>query len=111
MAQDPVRDYKIAKEQLDEAYTKMARLRRIITEASQNLQHPYEFMVSGTDVKFPSDVGLVRTPTLDATDWPSGKQIAQSLVNLHQTYRLAQNAWLNLSQAERAQVEQLPEQT
>jgi hypothetical protein len=111
MAQDPVRDYKSAKEQFDEAYTKMARIRRIITETSQNLQHPYEFLVSGTDVRFPSDVGLVRTPTLDATDWPSGKQIAQSLVTLHQTYRLAKNAWVNLSDAERTQVDKMPEQT
>jgi hypothetical protein len=36
MAQDPIRDYKTAKEQFDEAYTKMTRIRRIITETSQS---------------------------------------------------------------------------
>jgi hypothetical protein len=110
MSQDPIRDYKIAREQLDEAYSKMVRVRRIITEVSQNLQHPYEFMVSGTDVVFPSEVGLVRTPTLFATEWPSAKQIAQSLVALHVAYRTAKNAWMNLSEADRATAGKLPDQ-
>jgi hypothetical protein len=110
MTQDPIRDYKVAKEQFDEANSKMIKIRRIISETSQMLQHPYEFMVSGTDVAFPSEVGLVRTPTLFASDWPSAKQIAQSLVALHQTYRIANNAWSNLSQEDRANVEKLPEQ-
>jgi hypothetical protein len=110
MTQDPTRDYKVAKEQFDEANAKMIKIRRIITDTSQMLQHPYEFMVSGTDVVFPSEVGLVRTPTLFASDWPSAKQIAQSLVALHQTYRIAKNAWSNLSQADRANLEKLPDQ-
>ena len=109
MSQDPIRAYKGAKEQLDEAYIKMLRIRRIITEVSQMLLHPYEFMVSGTDVTFPSEVGLVRTPTLFASDWPSAKQIAQSLVALHEKYRIAQNAWANLSEEDRANVEKLPD--
>jgi hypothetical protein len=111
MSQDPVHDYKVAKEQFDEAYNKLVRIRRIITDTSQSLQHPYEFMVTGTDVVFPSEVGLVRTPTLFASDWPSAKQIAQSLVALHQAYRLAKNAWSNLSQTDRANVEKLPDET
>jgi hypothetical protein len=110
MSRDPIGNYKYAKEQLDEAYVKVARIRRTITEVSQMLLHPYEFMVSGTDVKFPPEVGLVRTPTLFANDWPSASQIAQSLVALHQRYRIAQNAWGNLSLADRAQVEKLPDQ-
>jgi hypothetical protein len=110
MTQDPIGDYKVAKEQFDEANSKMIKIRRIISETSQMLQHPYEFMVSGTDVVFPSEVGLVRTPTLFASDWPSAKQIAQSLVALHQTYRIAKNAWSDLSQADRANVEKLPDQ-
>jgi hypothetical protein len=111
MPQDPVRAYLDAKEQLDEAYNQVKKVRRIITEVSQMLQNPYEFMVSGTDVVFPSEIGLVRTPTLSAADWPNAKQIAQSLVGLHQTYRIAQNAWGNLSQADRANVEKLPDRT
>ena len=110
MSQDPIRDYKVAKEQFDEAYNKMVKIRRIINDTSQMLQHPYEFMVSGTDVVFPSEVGLVRTPTLFASDWPSAKQIAQSLVALHQTYRIAKNAWSNLSPGDKANLEKLPDQ-
>ena len=109
MSPDPIGTYRDAKEQLDEAYTKVSRVRRIITEVNQMLEHPYEFMISGTDVGFPSELGLVRTPTLSAGEWPSAKQIAQSLVALHQTYRIAQNAWMNLSQADRAAVEKLPD--
>ncbi len=110
MSQDLIGNYKYAREQLDEAYTKLARIRRIIAEASQMLQHPYDLLVSGTEVKFPPEVGLVRTPVLFAADWPSATQIAQVLVALHQKYRIAQNAWVNLSQAERSQVEKLPDQ-
>jgi hypothetical protein len=110
MSEEPIDAYKVAKEQFDEAYSKMAKIRRIITDTSQMLQQPFEFMVSGTDVVFPSEVGLVRTPTLFASDWPSAKQIAQSLVALHQTYRIAKNAWSNLSQSDRANVEKLPDQ-
>jgi hypothetical protein len=109
MSPDPIANYKDAKEQLDEANAKVIRLRRIVTEVSQFLQHPYEFMISGTDVNFPSELGLVRTPTLSADEWPSAKQMAQSLVALHQKYRIAQNAWSNLSQSDRAMVEKLPD--
>jgi hypothetical protein len=110
MSKDPIGNYKYAKEQLDDAYSKVLKIRRTITEVSQFLSHPYEFIISGTDVVFPPEVGLVRTPTLFADNWPSAKQIAQSLVALHQRYRIAQNAWMNLSQADRAQVEKLPDQ-
>jgi len=109
MSQDPIEAYKEAKEQLDEAFTKVVRIRRIITEVSEMLQHPYDFMISGTDVVFPSEVGLVRTPTLAASEWPTPKQMAQSLVALHGKYRIAQNAWANLSQSDRSSVEKLPE--
>ena len=111
MSQDTARDYLDAKEQLDEAYNKVRKVRRVITDASQMLQNPYEILVSGTDVTFPPEVGLVRTPILSAADWPSAKQIAQSLVALHQTYRIAQNAWNKLDQADRANVEKLPDRT
>jgi hypothetical protein len=111
MSADPIATYKDAKQQLDEAYTKVLRVRRIITEVSQMLQHPFEFMISGTEVGFPSELGIVRTPTLSAADWPSAKQIAQSLVALHQTYRIAQNAWTNLPLADRATLEKLPDRT
>jgi hypothetical protein len=109
MSQDPVEAYKQAREELDEAFTKVVRIRRIITEASEMMQHPYDFIVSGTDVVFPSEVGLVRTPTLAAYDWPNARQIAQSLVTLHGKYRIAQNAWANLSQSDRANVQKLPD--
>jgi|WetSurMetagenome_2_1015567.scaffolds.fasta_scaffold528704_1 hypothetical protein len=109
MSQDPVFIYKDAKEKLDEAYTKVVKLRRIITDTSQMMTHPYEFLISGTDVAFPSEIGLVRTPTLLASDWPTAKQIAQSLVVLHEKYRIAQTAWMNLSQTDRNNVEKLPE--
>jgi hypothetical protein len=110
MSQDLIGNYKYAREQFDEAYSKVAKIRRTITEVSQLLQHPYDFIVTGTDVKFPPEVGLVRTPVLFASDWPNPAQIAQSLVALHQKYRLAKNAWVNLSQGDRAQVEKLPDQ-
>jgi hypothetical protein len=109
MPQDPVRVYKDALEELDEAYNKMKKIRRIITDAGQMLVHPYEVLVRGTDVRFPSDVGLVRTPTLDASDWPSAKQVAQVLVTLHEKYRAAQGAWAKLSDEDRATVEKLPD--
>ncbi len=110
MPQDPIHDYKVAKEKFEEAYTKMIRIRRIVTDTSQMFQHPYEFLVTGTDVVFPSEVGLVRTPTLFASDWPSAKQIAQCLVALHQTYQTAKNAWAKLSDTDKANVEKLPDQ-
>jgi hypothetical protein len=110
MSKDPVHDYKAALEQLDEAYNKMVRYRRIITDTSQMLQHPYEMMISGTDVSFPSILGLVKTPTLFASDWPTAKQLAQSLVALHQAYAIAKNAWNNLPPEDRANVEKLPAQ-
>ena len=110
MSKDPIQDYKVAKEQLDEAYSKMVRIRRIITDTSQMLQDPYEVLITGTDVAFPSELGLVRTPTLFAADWPSAKQLAQSLVAIHQTYAIAKNAWNKLSPEDMANVEKLPNQ-
>ena len=111
MAPDPVRAYKEAKEQFDEAYAKVVRIRRVIGDVNQMMVHPYEILVNGTDVVFPPEIGLVRTPTLFAADWPSAKQIAQSLVALHEKYRIAQKAWMNLSQEDKANLEELPEKT
>ncbi len=109
MPADPVRNYQDARAQLDEVYARVVRIRRIVSEVSQMLSHPYDFMVSGTDVTFPPGVGIVRTPTLSASDWPSAKQIAQSIAAMHGAYAIAQNAWSNLSDSDRAKVDRLPE--
>ena len=109
MAKDPVRNYLEAKDQLDEIFNKVLKIRRTVTEVSQMLQQPYDFMVSGTDVAFPPGVGIARTPTLSASDWPSAKQIAQSLAALHGAYTIAQNAWWNLPDEDKAKTEKLPE--
>jgi len=59
-------------------------------------------MVSNVSVGFPPEVAMVQgIPTLNANNWPSAKQIAEALSNLHQKRHQVENIWQSLSDADK----------
>ena len=98
MSEDPIRKYLDTKNELDKALSKLEGLKSIIGEVVKALNKPYSFMVSNIDVGFPAEVAMVSgTPTLNANDWPSAKQIAETLASLHQARKHAISCWTSLS--------------
>jgi hypothetical protein len=107
--EDPIRKYSTAIDNLSQARTEVEQIRGFIAAISAFLLKPYEFMVSNVSVGFPPEVSLVGgIPTLNADKWPSAKQIAEAVANLHQKYQQAENAYHALSPADRNIVAALP---
>ena len=101
MSEDPIRKYLDAKKELDTALENVEKMQSLIASVANNLRKPYSFMVSNVDVGFPPEVALVRgTPSLNANDWPSAKQIAETLASLHQKHRQVINLWIALPKAD-----------
>jgi hypothetical protein len=109
MDHDPIRSYLDAITRLDEAKAKVDNLRYLVEQTGQNLRHPYLFIVSNAGVSFPSEVAMSKVPTMNASDWPSARQIAEALASLHTAHDKARNAFYALSESDRKNVAPLPE--
>ena len=109
MSQDQIRVYLDAKASLDEARKKIYEMRDLIAEVGQKLLSPYNFMVSNVSVGFPPEVAMGGVPTLNADNWPSAKQIAETLASLHTAYHQVQNAWMAIPEPDRKNLVPPPE--
>jgi len=101
MSEDPIRKYLDAKSELDATYSKVQKLQTIITDVASALNKPYSFMVSNVGVGFPPEVAMARVPSLNADDWPSAKQLAETLASLHNAYKQVENSWMAIPQVDR----------
>ncbi len=102
MSEDPIRKYLDAKNELDKALSTVEGLKSIIGEVAKALNKPYSFMVSNVNVGFPAEVAMAGgIPTLNADEWPSAKQIAETLAALHKEHHQVRNLWFSLSETDR----------
>ena len=109
MAEDPIRRYSSAIEELGKATNEVKGIQKIICEVGNSLQQPYELMVSNVSVEFPPEVAMAGSiATLNANDWPNAKQIAQVLSNLHKKRSEVVNIWHSLSEADKKLVHSPP---
>ncbi len=108
MPQDPIRSYLNAKAKFDTENQKIQNLRKQIAYVAEKLNDPIKFSVSNSGVNFPSEVLNGHFPELKAEDWPSAKQIAESLISLDKAYSEAESAWSNLCAEDRVNLVELP---
>lgn len=107
--EDPIRAYSASIEELNRAKAKVQQIQEIIASVLGALHKPFEFMVSNVDVGFPPEVAMTQVPTLNANDWPSAKQIAEAISNLHDKQRKAEHAYRSLSKADQQIVSPPPD--
>lgn len=110
MSEDPVRKYLDAKDKLDIALSKVNELKSIVSYVAKALnESPYSFIVSNVDVGFPAEVAMGGAAlTLNADKWPSAKQIAEALAQVHECHNNAINLYASLSDSDKKNVAQLP---
>lgn len=104
MAEDPIRKYSKAMEELGKAEGDIVNIREIIGEVHRNLESPYNFTVANIDIGLP----LMGGPTLNADYWPTAEQIAKALANLHQKRHQVDQIWHSLSPSDKNIVDAPP---
>jgi hypothetical protein len=85
MTDDQERKYSDARREEEQALQKVLAIGSFISDVAHAINtKPYEMRVSGVNVELPPQVALpAGQPSLNAKDWPSAKQIAEALANLH----------------------------
>lgn len=102
MVDDPVRKYLNSKIELDKVEQKVQNMAKMIAEVGDALKRdPWSFMVSNVDVGFPPEVAMSRSPSLNANDWLTARQIAELLAAMHRARHDAVNAWMSLEKTDR----------
>lgn len=102
MQEDPIRRYSEAIDELSKTTEKVRAIQDLIGEVHNALRQPYEFMVSNVDVGFPPEVAMVGDiPTLNADNWPTAKQIAEALSDLHKKRHQVEIIWHSLSNTDK----------
>ncbi|MDD4860056.1 MAG: hypothetical protein PHR56_07650 [Dehalococcoidales bacterium] len=104
MSDDPVRKYLDAKKEFDAAYARIQGLQQVISEVHSGLHRPFTFTVTSTDVTFSREIVAAKTTTLDGNEWPNAQDIAQSLSNLQETYKLVETYWKAIPEADRRNI-------
>jgi hypothetical protein len=104
--QDPIRQYSEANEKFNKAYSKVRQWGEIIADVGRYLNNfPYELTVSnvlgGATIK---DLASSRLYTLNADSWPTPKQIAEAITELHHTAENVKSVWASLSIADKSLV-------
>ena len=110
MSVDPARRYLDAKAKLDSAEARVINLASFLTQVANSLQKDYwNFIVSNVQVGFPVGVGSGGAAfSLNADNWPSAQQIAETLAELHSARHAAVNAWSALSPNDRGSLPKPP---
>jgi len=102
MYSDEVKRYRQVKANLENTQKTIERYVRTITRASGLLEDWKHVIIENAGVKFPI-TGSGKS--IDANEWPAGKELAQTLANWHQTSRALQDAYNLLSEEDKKRVE------
>jgi nucleotide-binding universal stress UspA family protein len=81
----------------------VVRIVTTIQQAAKHLEHWQAVHVVHAGVGFPKEVAMVGR-TIDASAWPTGRQIAEALVAWHEAAERARTAWSLLSKEARAEM-------
>ena len=110
MSDDPIRVYSKSIEELEKSITKVQKMQSLISEVANSLlKSPYNLMVSNVNIGFPMEVSLNNNvPNLNGNEWPTSKQIAETLAELHDKRGKARNAWHALSESDKKITNQHP---
>jgi hypothetical protein len=104
MSEDPVRKYLDAKREFDSAYARIQNMLQTISEVHSGLHRPFTFIVTNGGVEFSREAIATKTASLNAETWPSGKDIAEALAGLQETYRMVEASWKSIPETDRRNI-------
>ena len=99
MSEDAVIKYREALKQRTEALREVQKLGDIVVEAGKGLRDPLDFKVSNSGVSFLA-IGST-AHALNASSWPSAKQVAEAVSMLQRHDAATTNAWQSIPKEER----------
>jgi nucleotide-binding universal stress UspA family protein len=98
--QHPRDAYERAVRGVSESERNVLRLVAMIREAAKHLERWQAVHVTHAGVGFPKEVTMTG-PSIDATEWPTARHLADALAAWHEALEDARAAWTHLSPAER----------
>ena len=102
MEEDSIRKYLDTKAELDRTKQRVKDMAKLIVDVGNVLNRdPWSLMVSNVDVRFPPEVAMGGSRSLNANNWPTAKQIAELLSAMHKVRNDVVNAWASLSKSDR----------
>ena len=100
----PPRDtYLDALRHLQQREREVLRVVSTIREAVKNLEHWQAVHVAHAGAGFPKEVTMTGR-VIDASTWPTGRQLADALAAWHSAAEAARVAWAHVPQAARAEL-------
>lgn len=97
----PAEAYRTALQSLQHCEREVLRLVMTIQGAAKHLEHWQAVHVAHAGVGFPKEVTTTGR-AIDATAWPTGGQLAETLAAWHAAAEAARDAWSHVPPAERA---------
>ena len=106
---DPISQYQQAAATLKATIAEAERVVRVVTGGASALREWRKTMVSNSKGGFPMEIGLSpHSPSINASEWPTGQQIADALQRYHQAKQALRNAHSAIPEGQRSVV-QAPE--
>jgi hypothetical protein len=100
-----IEEYQAALKAHDAAIAACERNAATIHRASKILNNWRQAIVSNADLGFPAELVLVGgTPSIDAAQWPTARQIGADMATYHSTKSAAKQAHARIPEAQRAVV-------
>jgi hypothetical protein len=81
---DAIERYQLAVNELKAAVSGAERIVKVVLEGAASLRDWKHALVANAAGGFPPQLGSTRNAPLNATEWPSGQQIADSLIRYHE---------------------------
>ncbi len=107
---NPIDDYRKSLDHVQNAERQVGKPIESIQPIGDRLNSWKQYSVSNVGVLFPSEVTYDRSRgSLNGNDWPSAKQMAETLSNWHTAWHAARNAYRRIPEDQRKVVQPLPE--
>ena len=107
MADNAISEYQAKLKELREATEAVERTVRVIVAGSEHLKHWRQVVVSGAGGFPPELMGSSRT--INADDWPTGKQIGDLLSRWHSLHFATEQAYRRIPDDQRDVVQPPPD--
>ncbi len=98
---DAIEKYQAAVNELKAAVAAAETLVKHVLEGAASLRDWKHAMVANTTPAFPSELGYQRHAPLDALKWPTGQQLADSLIRYHDARSDLRKAYENVQETHR----------
>ena len=102
MSIDPIREYSNAKTEQAKAQKVVQDMTFVIDKVATALRcNPSAFTIANVRIGSPAEVIPSALESLNANDWPTAEQIAESLKAMHDAHHKAQTLWASLTDSDK----------